>query len=96
MVCEVTFSEWTGNKHLRHPVFKGLRTDKNKNEVLQEVPENINVSKKKMKATIATITSSFTLPLVKFTSPILNKIIRQRISNPKPIMILVTSDNSNF
>lgn len=51
MVCEVTFSEWTGDKHLRHPVFKGLRTDKNKNEVLQEVPENINVSKKKMKAT---------------------------------------------
>ncbi len=26
-VCEVYYSEWTVDKHLRHPVFKGLRTD---------------------------------------------------------------------
>jgi bifunctional non-homologous end joining protein LigD len=36
LVCEVTFSEWTDDKHLRHPVFKGLRSDKNKSEVVKE------------------------------------------------------------
>jgi len=36
LVCEVTFTEWTADKHLRHPVFKGLRADKNKEEVKQE------------------------------------------------------------
>lgn len=41
LVCEVTFSEWTVDRHLRHPVFKGLRDDKDKKEVLQEIPENI-------------------------------------------------------
>ena len=38
MVCEVTFTEWTGDKHLRHPVFKGLRTDKRPAEIVQELP----------------------------------------------------------
>jgi len=38
LVCEVTFSEWTENEHLRHPVFKGMREDKKPNEVKQEIP----------------------------------------------------------
>ncbi|MCY1509114.1 Multifunctional non-homologous end joining protein LigD [compost metagenome] len=37
VVCEVTFSEWTAEERLRHPVFKGLRTDKMANEVKKEV-----------------------------------------------------------
>ncbi|MFC5283262.1 DNA ligase D [Pedobacter alpinus] len=28
LICEVKFSEWTKDKHLRHPVFIGLRLDK--------------------------------------------------------------------
>ena len=28
LICEVKFSEWTENGRMRHPVFKGLRTDK--------------------------------------------------------------------
>src|SRR5690606_28641463 len=28
LLCEVNFSEWTDAQHLRHPVFKGLRQDK--------------------------------------------------------------------
>ncbi|MDF3077541.1 MAG: ligD [Sphingobacteriaceae bacterium] len=38
LVCEVTFSEWTGDRHLRHPVFKGLRIDKETKEVKEESP----------------------------------------------------------
>ena len=29
LLCEVTFTEWTKDHHMRHPVFKGLREDKN-------------------------------------------------------------------
>lgn len=46
LVCEVTFSEWTADRHLRHPVFKGLRHDKSKNEVHEEVPESTKKTKK--------------------------------------------------
>jgi bifunctional non-homologous end joining protein LigD len=36
VVCEVYYSEWTADQHLRHPVFKGLRTDKKPKEVQVE------------------------------------------------------------
>lgn len=36
LVCEVNFAEWTQDHHLRHPVFKGLRLDKNKEEVVED------------------------------------------------------------
>jgi bifunctional non-homologous end joining protein LigD len=38
MVAEVTFSEWTGDGHLRHPVFHALRTDKPAASVVREDP----------------------------------------------------------
>ncbi|RCH55761.1 DNA ligase D [Mucilaginibacter hurinus] len=38
LVCEVWYSEWTADGHLRHPVFKGLRTDKKADEVVTETP----------------------------------------------------------
>jgi len=38
LVCEVWYSEWTADKHLRHPVFKGLRTDKKSEKVVMETP----------------------------------------------------------
>ncbi len=34
MVCQVKFTEWTSDQHFRHPVFTGLRIDKNPNEVI--------------------------------------------------------------
>ncbi|RKD13812.1 DNA ligase D [Pelobium manganitolerans] len=40
LVCEVTYTEWTNDGHLRHPVFKGLRTDKDKKSVKAELPKN--------------------------------------------------------
>jgi bifunctional non-homologous end joining protein LigD len=38
MVAEVTFSEWTGDGHLRHPVFHALRTDKPAASIVREDP----------------------------------------------------------
>ena len=40
IVCEVTFSEWTDDHHLRHPVFKGIREDKKPEEIKQEMATN--------------------------------------------------------
>lgn len=44
LVCEVKFSEWTKDKILRHPIFAGLREDKNasneKNEKMVHAPTN--------------------------------------------------------
>jgi bifunctional non-homologous end joining protein LigD len=39
LVCEVWYSEWTADKHLRHPVFKGLREDKRSEKVVMETPD---------------------------------------------------------
>jgi bifunctional non-homologous end joining protein LigD len=36
VVCEVKFTEWTRDDRLRHPVFLGLRNDKNSSEVVRE------------------------------------------------------------
>jgi len=38
MVVEVAFTEWTEDGHLRHPVFQGIREDKDAAEVRREVP----------------------------------------------------------
>ncbi|MBS0349788.1 MAG: DNA ligase D [Proteobacteria bacterium] len=44
LVCEVAFTEWTQDGHLRHPVFLGLRADKAAQKVTKEKP--ISVGKK--------------------------------------------------
>jgi bifunctional non-homologous end joining protein LigD len=36
LVGEVTFGEWTSSGHLRHPSWRGLRTDKKPQEVALE------------------------------------------------------------
>ena len=36
LVCEVEFTEWTREGRLRHPVFKGLRDDKDPHQVVRE------------------------------------------------------------
>jgi bifunctional non-homologous end joining protein LigD len=38
LICEVTFSEWTEEGSMRHPIFIGLREDKNPIEVNKETP----------------------------------------------------------
>ncbi|MBB4638656.1 DNA ligase D [Longimicrobium terrae] len=36
LVCEISFTEWTGDNILRHPVFQGLREDKPAAQVVRE------------------------------------------------------------
>ncbi|MGZ8939144.1 MAG: ATP dependent DNA ligase, partial [Limisphaerales bacterium] len=38
LVCQVRFTEWTRDGHLRQPVFLGIREDKNPREVVKELP----------------------------------------------------------
>jgi bifunctional non-homologous end joining protein LigD len=38
VLCEVTFTEWTGDGRIRHPSFQGLREDKKESEVKMERP----------------------------------------------------------
>jgi bifunctional non-homologous end joining protein LigD len=46
LLCEVAFTEWTGDGHIRHPSFQGLREDKDTKEVRQEMP--VKTSKEKL------------------------------------------------
>jgi bifunctional non-homologous end joining protein LigD len=36
LLCEVSFSEWTSDGHMRQPIFEGLRDDKKPTEVIKE------------------------------------------------------------
>ena len=36
LVCEVVFTEWTGDDRIRHPSFQGLRADKKPKQVTRE------------------------------------------------------------
>ena len=38
LVAEVSFSEWTASGHIRHAVFRGLRTDKEATAIVREKP----------------------------------------------------------
>ncbi|WP_144637434.1 DNA ligase D [Bordetella genomosp. 13] len=40
LVAEVSFSEWTQSGHARHPVFRGLRTDKPAKKITRERPQD--------------------------------------------------------
>lgn len=39
LVGEVTYAEWTPDRHLRHPVWRGLRPDKSVEDLQRPVPE---------------------------------------------------------
>jgi bifunctional non-homologous end joining protein LigD len=53
LVCEVEFTEWTGDGKIRHPSFQGLRFDKPPKEVTHERPQRMAaaISKPAAKAT---------------------------------------------
>ncbi|WP_058532989.1 DNA ligase D [Legionella saoudiensis] len=46
LVCEVEFTEWTNDGHIRHPSFKGIRLDKKATEVKREVETPLDEIKK--------------------------------------------------
>jgi bifunctional non-homologous end joining protein LigD len=41
LLCEVSFTEWTEEGHMRHPVFEGLRDDKPAKQVRQETQQPV-------------------------------------------------------
>ncbi|MCY0992175.1 DNA ligase D [Nannocystis sp. ILAH1] len=41
LVAEVSFSEWTGEGRVRHPVFRGLRADKDPATIVRERPRSV-------------------------------------------------------
>jgi bifunctional non-homologous end joining protein LigD len=45
LVAEVKFTEWTAAREMRHPVFLGLRTDKQATEVTRETPKPLRPAK---------------------------------------------------
>ena len=46
LLCEIAFTEWTGDGRIRHPSFQGLREDKSAAEVKKETPVKTATSKK--------------------------------------------------
>lgn len=46
LVCDVEFTEWTKDGHIRHPSFKGIRLDKKASEVVRELEMPIEKIKK--------------------------------------------------
>lgn len=50
LLCEVSFTEWTEDGHIRHPSFQGLREDKKPEEVTMEKPAVIAKSSKEKPA----------------------------------------------
>ena len=47
LVCEVSFAEWTDGDHMRQPIFKGLRKDKEAKDVkIEKEKKEIEVLKK--------------------------------------------------
>jgi bifunctional non-homologous end joining protein LigD len=45
-ICEVRFSEWTGDNIMRHPSFIALRSDKKPEEIKIRKPEKLSVRRK--------------------------------------------------
>lgn len=41
LLAEVSFSEWTKDHHIRHPVFHGLRSDKPAKKIIREEPTHM-------------------------------------------------------
>jgi bifunctional non-homologous end joining protein LigD len=46
LLCEVAFTEWTGDGHIRHPSFQGLREDKDASQVNKEQPMRTSTTTK--------------------------------------------------
>jgi bifunctional non-homologous end joining protein LigD len=44
LVCQVKFSSWTEGRHLRQPIFMGLRKDKPANEVKKETAKSLQMA----------------------------------------------------
>lgn len=49
LLCEVSFTEWTKDGHIRHPSFEGMRGDKQAGDVVKEKPVKVKTAMKSEK-----------------------------------------------
>lgn len=56
-VCQVKYSEWTPDGRMRHPIYTGLRTDKDPKEVIKESPSVTNKTSSKKLSSVPKITN---------------------------------------
>ncbi len=49
LIAEVEFTEWTGEGHLRHPSFKGLREERSPRDIVREPAAGAGLSGKKQR-----------------------------------------------
>ncbi len=62
LICEIEFTEWTSDGHMRHPSFKGLREDKSPQSVVKENPQSIREEVMQKKETLTRSKSSSKKP----------------------------------
>lgn len=60
LVAEVSFSEWTRAGHMRQPIFEGMRTDKNPQDIRKQLPQVNSSDRTKTQAKAAVDRVSFT------------------------------------
>ncbi|HJP81676.1 MAG TPA: DNA ligase D [Candidatus Saccharimonadales bacterium] len=60
LVCEMSFTEWTSDGSMRHPAFKGMRSDKKPTAVHREKPTAMTATKEKTVKPASTNTLEFT------------------------------------
>jgi bifunctional non-homologous end joining protein LigD len=60
LVCEMSFTEWTSDGSMRHPAFKGMRSDKKPTAVHREKPTAVTTSKEETVKPASTNTLEFT------------------------------------
>jgi bifunctional non-homologous end joining protein LigD len=61
LLCEVAFTEWTADGHIRHPSFQGLREDEQPGDVTMEKPKS-SVTKLKTKTESSNLASKTVAP----------------------------------
>jgi bifunctional non-homologous end joining protein LigD len=75
LLCEVAFSEWTSDGHIRHASFQGLREDKKPQEVFMEKPAKMAGVKENKKERAEVLDVVVTHPSrVIFEDPVITKV----------------------
>ena len=64
LLCEVAFTEWTGDGHIRHPSFQGLREDKAPKAVTMEKPVAVKASRPTKRRTAGLMCSASAFPIL--------------------------------
>ncbi|MGA9637420.1 DNA ligase D [Flavobacterium sp.] len=73
MVCQVKYTEWTRDGHLRHPVYLGIRMDKKPNDVIFQGENSTNNNEEEEEEDISIIENNYDLTIGKITLHLTNQ-----------------------